>query len=454
MSAAEALARSHPRKFRITLLEAKRQTGGRAGSFQDPVSGEPVDYCQHVAMGCCTNFLELIGRCQLQDSFHRYSALQFLHPDHLPSSFAASRWLPPPFHLAGTIASLQYLSRSQKNQLRHGLWRLMRTKTDDLRQRTAADWLAANGQEPSTIRDFWDVILVSALGEETQAVTMAAARKVFIDGFAAARGASDLLVPKVPLSDLFGQRLPQAMAALPVDILTSSSVKHLIESETEIRLQLASGESIVTDHVIAAVPWHRIGELLTNTSASAVPNLDAFTRFPTSPITGLHLWFDRQIISRPHAVMVGTISQWIFRDPIAADTDSELHYHQVVISASHQARRIPKDKLVVQVINEIRHAFPAACKANLVRHRIVTDPNSVFSISPEVDAIRPAARTALPWLHLAGDWIATGWPATMEGAVISGRMAASSVLKQQGLPPVEIDDGLPRGWLSRVLIKP
>ncbi len=182
-----------------------------------------------------------------------------------------------------------------------------------------------------------------------------------------------------------------------------------------------------------AVPWHRIADLLGGTSATAaVPNLAAFARIPASPITGLHLWFDRQITTKPHAVMVGTISQWLFRDPINSANDSDEHYYQVVISASHQARRIPKAELVDRVVAELRQAFRGARDANLLRYRIVTDPNSVFSVRPEVDTLRPAARTALPWLHLAGDWIATGWPATMEGAVISGRMAASSLLEQEG----------------------
>ncbi len=152
--------------------------------------------------------------------------------------------------------------------------------------------------------------------------------------------------------------------------------------------------------------------------------------------------------------MVGTISQWLFRDPIDSTRGAQDHYYQVVISASHDARQLPREALVDQVLGELRHAFPKAGDARLLRHRIVTDPKSVFSIRPEVEAIRPPARTPLPWLHLAGDWIATGWPATMEGAVISGRMAAASVLDREGLAPVSVDPGLRPAWLARWLIRP
>ncbi len=283
---------------------------------------------------------------------------------------------------------------------------------------------------------------------------MSAARKVFIDGFAAARGASDVAVPAAPLSELFGARLPQAITSQGVEIQIGDAAKGVIENRNDQSVALASGKRIIADHLIVAVPWYRIVELLAGTSAAAaIPNLVDFAQFPSSPITGIHLWFDRPIMHQPHAVMVGTITQWLFRDPSQMNDGGE-HYYQVVISASHQARQVPKPELVDRVLGELRHAFSGAGKAKLLRHRIVTDPKAIFSIRPEVDRLRPDARTALPWLHLAGDWISTGWPATMEGAVISGRMAASSVLEQEGLKPVEIDNGLPRGWLARLLIKP
>jgi uncharacterized protein with NAD-binding domain and iron-sulfur cluster len=105
------------------------------------------------------------------------------------------------------------------------------------------------------------------------------------------------------------------------------------------------------------------------------------------------------------------------------------------------------------VVAELKHAFPMAAGARLQKGRVVTDPQAVYSMQPDVDAMRPNAATALPCLHLAGDFVQTGWPATMEGAVISGRMAASSLLKQLGHPPVVIDPGLRPSAFSRLLIR-
>ncbi|PAY20264.1 phytoene dehydrogenase [Rhodopirellula sp. SM50] len=467
MAAAETLSRVHP-DDQITLLESKRITGGRAGSYVDPETEAEVDYCQHAAMGCCTNLIEMLDRCGLQQHFRRYRSLTFLHPDHPPSRFAPNGWLPPPLHLLGTIGAQRYLAARQKREILGGLWKLMRTPPRVLGDCRARQWLAQAGQSDDSVREFWDVILVSALGETTGHVSMAAARKVLIDGFAIARGASDVLVPTVPLAELFGRLLSAVLTGRGVEIRTGHAVEQITP---EARVITASGD-LDADAVICAVPWHRIDKLFDRwpeADRNRLPDVDAISQIPSSPITGLHLWFDSPITALDHAVMVGTTAQWLFRDPFeshhppaAKSTDEPSQfYYQVVISASKESISGSKQELIDTVLAELRHAFPAARNANLLRHRLVTDPNSVFSLRPDVDAIRPAATTQLPWLALAGDWTQTGWPATMEGAVISGRLAARAVAQQLGrdsnrdsIPSNRyLCPGLPPGRLARWLIR-
>lgn len=453
LSAAESLARHNAQDIQVTLVEAKRSAGGRAGSFIDPASGETVDYCQHVAMGCCTNFLSLFERCGLGEQFHQYKELTFLHPDHAASRFAPSTVLPPPLHLSKTIGALKYLTGKQKREVRSGLWRLMRTPAGRLGTVKAKDWLDSNGQSPETILRFWDVILVSALGEQTAAVSMAAARKVLVDGFTAAKGASDVYVPKIPLSELVGGKLLARIENLGVKVITKKPVRQVCDANDLPSIRLSDETELVAEHVICAVPWYRLQDILCKRIAARIPDLKSIGEFPASPITGLHLWFDQEFTDLPHAVMVGTISQWLFRDPTNSDTSDSEHYYQVVISASQEARQLGKDDLIDQVVAEIQNAFPRAKQAKLLRARIVTDPKSVFSVCPDVEAKRPASTTPLNWLHLAGDWTLTGWPATMEGAVISGALAANSIRKQCRLPEQTIDPGLKQSWLSRLLIR-
>ncbi|QDT08770.1 hydroxysqualene dehydroxylase HpnE [Planctomycetes bacterium K23_9] len=456
LAAAESLLRHHRDRFDVCVIESKRSTGGRTGSFDDPETGHSVDYCQHVTMGCCTNLISLMQRCELSDAWQRYDQLDFLHPQFPASRFAPAKWLPAPFHLATSIGALKYLTWKQQRVVRRGLLKLMRTRPSQLGGWTADQWLRSVGQDRETIRDFWDVILVSALGEQTDKVAMTAARKVIIDGFAAAKGASDVLVPKMPLRQLIGERLSRSIEELGAVVDTACKVDEVSAAPRSIH---SATRCWLADHVVCAVPWHQLKRVLkSNALQSSIEHFDAACNLPASPITGVHLWFDREITPLPHAALVGTLAQWLFRDPIAksnaddAADDNGEHYYQVVISASADARQLSKDELVQRVVCELQQLFPATSHARLRRSVAVTNPQSVFSVSPEVEEIRPSARTALPWLHLAGDWIATGWPATMEGAVISGRMAVNSILESEQLQPLPIESGLPRGWFAKRLI--
>ncbi|TWU41426.1 15-cis-phytoene desaturase [Novipirellula aureliae] len=456
LSAAETLARVDRSGIKITLFEAKRIAGGRAGSFTDTLTGNAVDYCQHVAMGCCTNLLGLLSRCGLERSMNRYERLQFYHPAFPVSEFSPSRFLPAPLHLAKVIGQQRYLSCSAKKQIRSAMRRLFRTPTKRLQSVTALDWLEQQNQSADAIRDFWSVILVSALGDTCDHASMAAARKVFVDGFAAAKGASDVLVPQRPLSEWLGCDLVKAIEATGIHFRSQSAVKRIVtEGPLLVGVETLAGELIKADAIISAVPWHAFGRLVDASGISeAIPNLDSIRSIPSSPITGIHLWFDRPIMTSAHAVLIGGLAQWVFRQPFeGTSNDSRNHYYQVVISGAYSISELSKDEMIDQVISELGGHFPIAKQARLEHSRIVTDPFSVFSIRPDVEAIRPCSRCErLPWLSLAGDWTATGWPSTMEGAVISGIQAASSAAQYFGFASPEPDGGLSKSWLARMLI--
>jgi hypothetical protein len=179
-----------------------------------------------------------------------------------------------------------------------------------------------------------------------------------------------------------------------------------------------------------------------------------------SPITGIHLWFDRPITDLPHAVIVGRLVQWVFAKCGAGNAEcgvgdslrSTLHiphsYYQVVISASHNLAGRARDGVLREVLSDLKAVFPRAPEAQLVRWQMITDQEAVFSVRPGLSQVRPAQRTAVPGLFLAGDWTATGWPATMEGAVRSGYLAAEALLQSLGRRQPIVPPDLPRGWLA------
>ena len=177
LAAAAALADG---PLRVELFEAKRHLGGRAGSFVDPATGARIDHCQHVSMGCCTNLADFCRRTGIDGDFRRDSVLHFFDPHGQRCDIAASRWLPAPLHLAPALARLTYLSVSERWRIMRAMWRLVRTRAADHESApTMVEWLRHHGQSPRAIELFWDAVLVSALGETLDRVSVPAARKVF-----------------------------------------------------------------------------------------------------------------------------------------------------------------------------------------------------------------------------------------------------------------------------------
>ena len=450
LAAAVALAGAD---CQVELFEARRSLGGRAGSFRDPATGELVDHCQHVSMRCCTNLADFCRRTQTEHFFRRDRQLHFIGPDGGQYRLRASA-LPAPLHLAGALWKLKYLSAGERFKIGRAMWKLMRMGAAERPDApTAAAWLRQQGQSVRAIEDFWSVILVSALGEELERASLAAARKVLVDGFLAAREAYVVEVPQVPLSAIYGDPLERWFGAHGVGLHLSAAVRR-VSCDTGPQVELADGRQVRPDFVVIALPWFRIGEVVDQRLASQWPWLGEIGKVEASPITGVHLWFDRAIMSLEHAVLVGRLSQWIFHR--TADPPGEArqgHYYQVVVSASRALAGKDRDTIVAEVCRELAQIWPAAGAAKLLSARVVTEHAAVFSARPGLDRWRPAQKTPTRGVLVAGDWTATAWPATMESAVRSGYLAAESILESVGRPQRFLVDDLPRGLLARWLIR-
>ena len=440
LAAAAALSGSGAQ---VTVLEARRRAGGRAASFEDPVAGGLIDACQHVAMGCCTNFLDLCRQAGLAAAFRRDRTLWFIGADDRRAPCTPSRLLPAPLHLTPLLLGMRHFSIREKIALARGMLLLARWRDDGAGVRpTALEWLGSIGQPDTVIRLFWQPVLESALGESIDLVDVAAARKVVVDGFLAHREAADLFVPTATLGSLFGERFVAWLAGRGVVVKTDARVTGIERDACgQVAAVVVDGSPLPCEAAIVAVPWRAAARLV----PEVVPPADE--RLAGSPITAVHLWFDRDCIDLPHAVLVGRVSQWVFRP-----SDAARGYCQVVISASRDLLDGDRDRLRDTVVAEVRSAFPAAREATLVDSRIVTDPTAVLSVRPGVEGVRPPPRTTIPNLFLAGDWTATGWPSTMEGAVRSGRAAAQVAANHLGIGCQGLSPDLPRGPLVRWLV--
>ncbi|MFY8222498.1 MAG: hydroxysqualene dehydroxylase HpnE [Pirellulales bacterium] len=427
----------------VSVLESRRRCGGRAASFEDPVGGGLVDACQHVAMGCCTNFLDLCTKTGLAGTLRRDRTMWFIGADGTRAACTPTQSLPAPLHLAPLLSSMRHFSLVEKVRLAMGMLRMARWRgADDPAGLSAGAWLREIRQPTRVIELFWQPVIESALGESLDLVSVPAARKVVRDAFLANRAAADLYVPLEPLGTLFGDRLVAWLEREAVEIRTGCAVTGLErDGAGNVRGVVHDGTVLPCDAVILAVPWKQAARLVPD----LVPPADE--RLTGSPITAIHLWFDRDVIDLPHAVLVGRVSQWVFRGDEAAGRG----YCQVVISASRGLLGGDRAALVETVVDELRAVFPAVASARLVEARVVTDPTAVLSVRPGVEAARPPARTRVPNLFLAGDWTATGWPSTMEGAVRSGRLAADSLLAWSGREAATLTADLPCSWLMRWL---
>ncbi|MBT4865457.1 MAG: FAD-dependent oxidoreductase [Planctomycetaceae bacterium] len=451
LAAACALAE---RGVRVTLLESRPRLGGRAGSFTDRTTGTQIDNCQHVTMGCCTNFQKFCDTVGVSELFRRETQLNFVGPDGSIDTLASS-WLPAPLHLFGGFRRLRYLSRADRRCLSRGLRSLARTRPANDDRQTFADWLREHRQTPTAIERFWKVVLVSALSETLDRIDVASARKVFVDAFLANRRGWEVQIPTVPLDELYGSRLTDWLTNRHATIRLKCGVEQLLVEDDRVKaVELRGDERLDADEFILAVPHQRVAALLPE-SLRTIPEVAGLDCLESAPIASVHLWFDRPLTDLPHAAFLERLSQWMFnRTELQSDDVSTPphYYYQIVISASRSIAGMTQEQVIETVVAELAEVWPAVGEAQLVHSRLVTEQKAVFSVLPGADAWRPAQQSFIANLQFAGDWTRTGWPATMEGAVRSGYLAAENVLARLGRPEKLLAPDLPTAPLSKILL--
>ena len=481
--------------FRVSLFERRPYLGGRASSYQHPGTGEVVDNCQHVLLGCCTNLVDFYLRIGAQDKIRWYRRLTFIEPGGRRSVIEPGI-LPPPFHSATSFLRAACLSFADKVAIARGMLKLTaRLPADDSPQ--FLDWLRDHGQTQRAIDRFWRVVLVSALNEDLERVSSRYAAQVFRESFLNSAQACALGLPALPLSDLYGiagdhiQRhggCVQLRAAADV----------FRPEQDHVRI-CAAGQETAFDYAVLAVPFNLLAGMLPEDDP-ATPLRAMLERFQTSPITGIHLWFDRQITDLPHAVLLDRTIQWMFHkseildrtagtpsadgdassaaaDKRAAGTDASppgaaVHspgreprvgdlnetesrrdgtkgsYVELVVSSSKTLLDRPKQDILDLALRELTEFFPEVSHAKLLKSTVIKEVNATYSPLPGADSHRPSQTSPWPRVFLAGDWTATGWPATMEGAVRSGYLAAEALTRAAGKPQRYLAPDLPpRGFM-------
>ena len=427
--------------FRVSLFERRPYLGGRASSYQHPGTGEIVDNCQHVLLGCCTNLLDFYRRAGVQDKIRWYEKLTFLEPGGRASVIAPSA-LPAPLHTAWAFLRADCLSLRDKLAISRAMAALAPSIPED-GGASFLDWHKRHGQTGQAIERFWKTILVSALNEDLDRISVPYAAQVVRESFLKSAAGGRMGIPTVPLTDLYGTA-GDYIRARGGEIQFRASVESFRTVPFAVSVT-TNGEEQKFDYLILAVPFDALGRILPDT-ASAAPLAAALGQFSTSPITGIHLWFDRQISGLDHAVLLDRTIQWMFhksRILEARRNESRAHearnhearenagssgsYIELVVSCSRSLVDKSKAEIVEVAMREAQEFFPGAPDAILLKSTVIKEVHATYSPRPGIDPYRPKPETAWPRVFLAGDWTATGWPATMEGAVRSGYLAAEAV---------------------------
>ena len=441
----------------VRLLEKRPHLGGRATSYTLP-DGSEVDNCQHVTLGCCTNLADFYRRAGASDKIRFYDRLYFADRRGRRSTIEASR-LPPPFHMAPSFLKFASLSFADKRAIANVLLAIARAGGEprDVESISMLEWLHRMKQPPGAIERFWRVVLVSALDEELSRTEARYGIQVLWKGFLASRGGYRIGIPTVALAALY-EGCRDAILKRGGSVRLRSGVR-------EIRMQggqfttavLDDGTDVTADACVVAVAHTGLPGLLPKELIDPGGPLQGLSHIRTSPITGVHFWFDRSVMEAPFLALLEHKTQWVFNKSLLhgengnqATKESKGQYLQLVISASYDMVPLSRQEIIDLCRAELADVLPATREAKLEKATVIKEVAATFSPEPGVDRFRPGQEFGAKRLFLAGDWTRTGWPSTMEGAVRSGYLAAEAALNSFGCSQKFVQPDLPSEGLSAV----
>jgi len=428
LAAGVALAESGKR---VCLLEQKPHLGGRARSFRDPTTGAVVDNGQHLFMGCyhsTIHFLKTLGTLE-RLHFQPRLAVPFLDRDGRLTRLDCPDW-PSPWHLLlGVLGSGSFTFKQKLEVLRLGKdLRTAGQNSTPAPGETVAAWLGRRGQSEGLQRNFWDLLCIAAMNEDPRIASAKLFERVLRLALFSSSADSRLGIACVGLSECYTAAAAAYIEARGGVVQTGRGVKQLLIAEGACRgVETGDGEKIEGVPVISAVPWQQFAAVLPGDLIRAEPFFAAVLALRPAPIISINLWFDAPITDLEFVGLRGTTIQWLFdKSRILGAND---HYVSLVLSGAHEHVSRSKEELLAISTRELGAMFPGVRKAKLLHSLVIKERFATFSPSPEAEPLRPPARTPVRGLFLAGDWTATGLPATIEGAVQSGYTAAREVLR-------------------------
>lgn len=410
--------------LRVCVLEQRPRAGGRASSFLDRESGEEVDNGQHLLIAGYRrtfHFLRITGAERLV-AVQPFASYTFHHPEHGFGRLDLPRF-PVPWHLVAGILRFRLLTlRDRLGVLRAGL--SLRAAGGGAAG-TIRSWLERQRQSQEAVRTFWEPLAMAIMNERIEVAAAGPFLRALATAFLGGAGGAAAVLPTVGLSRLFVDGARSFIDTHGGEIRCGADVTALrVQADRALGVTLRGGETIDGDGVVLAVPWRQAARLLPGIAGDRVPS--------SSPILSVHLWFERDFMPEPFTGLIGRRVQWVFnRRRFAPDSGTGGHL-SAVISAAHEFVGLSNDALIAMALEDIRSAYPD-CPETALRALVLREKRATYASGVETEQLRPGTATTIGNVALAGDWTATGLPATIEGAVISGERAALHLLREFGI---------------------
>ena len=455
MSAACALAEAG---FRVQLLERRGYLGGRASSYLHPGVNEVIDNCQHVLFGCCTNLIGFYQRIGAADKIHWTRDMTMIEPGGRRSwlgPLEIGRWgLPAPFHGTPSLMSAKAFSLADKLALGRAFRAMMRPGGLDGSSETLGKWLRRHRQTKGAMNRFWRLVIASALNADIEDIAVPYAAKVIRELFMNSAEAGAMGMSTVPLSELYASA-ERFLTERGSRVIYNRNVEALVWDGVSKHWSLETRTGTLTsDDVVVALPFEAAGKLMGNMpQANGAGELVAkIEKHEHWPLCSVHLWFDREITNLPHAVLLDREIHWLYnKSRLQPWRKLKGSYIELVVSASRSFAALSREDAIALSMKELEEFFPIVKEAKLEKAALIKEVRATFGVPPGIDAARPGPESPWPNVYLAGDWIQTGWPSTMESAARSGHLAAEALCKAAGEPRrFLLADLKPRGLMRFV----
>jgi squalene-associated FAD-dependent desaturase len=430
------------KRHQVTLLERRGVLGGRATSYRDALSGEDVDNGSHLMVGAYRDALDLIRRAGGEQLLLEQEDLCIDYVEDAGPTVLRCPPLPAPLHLLAGLFTLRLPWAVRFQALRLGLAVRFGAPPDGL---TLAEYFRRTGQGPEARRLLWDPLAIAIVNEAPERAAAILFHRVYREAFLASRKASRLVFLRCGwgavaecLARYFEARggtlhRRALVRGIEVDGSRVTGVRFTQRAEEKADIQAgrrAREERLEADAVVAAVPWHVLPGLLPEGVRSAPP-FSGLAQIRSSPIVSVDLWLDRVVVPRLLVGLRDSEVEWVFdKGRLFGRTGAPQHL-SFIVSAAYRSAPKPNAELLAAAVEALRRYYPAMAAATVTRSLVMREPEATFSAGPETESLRPGPVTPIEGLLLAGDWTATGLPATIEGAVRSGRAAAHEVIAQK-----------------------